>query len=168
MKVNYSFEKQLHTVTLDRTGQEVMLEVDGTTLPVFVIGVTSPRVTFLWRDKPITAYVIQSGDKRWVHVNGKTLVLTRAEPTSHRSHVGGPHHGTGSGIVAAPMPGQVRAVLVGQGDIVSEAQPLFLLEAMKMELEVLAPRAGVVTKIAVDPGASVEREQILGEIEEQT
>lgn len=168
MKLNYSFDKQIHTVTLERTAQEVVLEVDGTPIQALVVGTVSPRLTFVYQDRTVAAHVIQSGNKRWVHVNGTTIVLTRAEQNPRRTHAGGPHPGASPGIVVAPMPGQVRAVLVGQGDIVSEAQPLFLLEAMKMELKVLAPHAGIVTKINVNRGASVEREQILGEIEEQT
>lgn len=165
MKLNYSFDKQLHTVTLDRTAQEIMLEVDGTPIHVVVTGVVSPRITLMRQGKPFTAYVIQAGSKRWVHVNGRTVVLTR-EIASGR--LGGAHPGQSSGIVVAPMPGQVRQILVDEGTVVTEAQPLFILEAMKMELQVLAPLGGIVTKIAVVRGASVEREQILGEIEGQT
>lgn len=168
MQVNYSIDNHLHTVAIERTANEAKLVLDEVPAYASITAVATPRVTFSFKDKTVTACVIQSGNKRWVHVNGRTLVLTRDEARRHHLHSGGPHQGTGSGIVIAPMPGQVRRVLVAQGDMVAEAQPLFILEAMKMELKVLAPHAGVVTKINVVQGASVEREQILGEIEEQS
>ena len=62
------------------------------------------------------------------------------------------------------MPGQVRAVNVSEGDAVTKGQTLLVLEAMKMEIRVHAPRDGVVKKLLVKQGQTVEREQILIEI----
>jgi biotin carboxyl carrier protein len=68
--------------------------------------------------------------------------------------------------LVAPMPGVVRTVNVSEGDAVIKGQTLLLLEAMKMEIRVQAPREGVVKKLFVKMGQTVEREQILIEIEE--
>ena len=57
--------------------------------------------------------------------------------------------------IDAPMPGTILDVLVKPGDSVSDGQVLLMLEAMKMENEIMAPRAGVVDTIAVVKGASV-------------
>jgi pyruvate carboxylase subunit B len=64
------------------------------------------------------------------------------------------------------MPGQVRAVNVQAGDPVTKGQTLLLLEAMKMEIRVQAPMDGVVKRLIVKQGQTVEREQVLIEIEE--
>ena len=64
---------------------------------------------------------------------------------------------TGSGeAVAAPMPGTILKVNVQKGDAVKEGQVLVVLEAMKMENEIMAPKAGTVTQVAVVRGASVD------------
>ncbi|TQA70475.1 biotin/lipoyl-binding protein, partial [Enterococcus faecalis] len=55
----------------------------------------------------------------------------------------------------APMPGTVLKVLVNVGDTVSENQPLLILEAMKMENEIVAGKAGTVTGIHVTQGQIV-------------
>lgn len=55
----------------------------------------------------------------------------------------------------APMPGTILEVKVAPGDSVVEGQILLLLEAMKMENEIMSPRAGVVDAVAVVKGASV-------------
>ena len=63
---------------------------------------------------------------------------------------------TGSGeMVAAPMPGTILKVNVKNGDAVKEGQVLVVLEAMKMENEIMAPKSGTITQVAVQKGASV-------------
>lgn len=63
--------------------------------------------------------------------------------------------------VEAPLPGAILAVHVAVGDWVEEGQVLMLLEAMKMENEVVAPRAGRVTAVYVEPGQSVALGDVL-------
>lgn len=64
---------------------------------------------------------------------------------------------TGAGeAVKAPMPGVIVKVAVQQGQAVKAGQVLVVLEAMKMENEIVAPRAGTVTQIVAGKGASVD------------
>lgn len=58
--------------------------------------------------------------------------------------------------VVAPMPGNILAVNVKDGDSVKAGQVLMVLEAMKMENEIAAPKAGTVAQIIVSKGAVVE------------
>ena len=63
---------------------------------------------------------------------------------------------TGTGeAVNAPMPGTILKVNVTQGQAVKEGQVLCVLEAMKMENEIMAPKAGTVTQVVTAKGASV-------------
>lgn len=68
----------------------------------------------------------------------------------------GGKRGGGSQEVTAYMPGRVVAVLVKEGDTVEEGQGVVVLEAMKMENEILAERSGVISRILVEPGQNVE------------
>ena len=67
----------------------------------------------------------------------------------------------GAGPVVAPMPGLVVRVRVTQGQRVDAGAGLVVVEAMKMENELRAPRGGVVTAVYVAPGATVEKGQPL-------
>jgi len=64
---------------------------------------------------------------------------------------------TGEGeAIASPMPGTILDVKVNVGDSVKKGQVLMILEAMKMENEIMAGTDGVVTSIGVTKGASVQ------------
>ena len=62
----------------------------------------------------------------------------------------------GGETVAAPMPGNILSVAVKAGDAVKKGDLLVVLEAMKMENEILAPCDGTVASVAVAAGATVE------------
>ena len=63
--------------------------------------------------------------------------------------------------VCAPMPGTILAVNVQNGSAVKKGQVLMILEAMKMENEIMAPKDGTVTSVAVSKGAAVESGTLL-------
>ncbi len=67
----------------------------------------------------------------------------------------------GTTAVNAPMPGNILAVNVKSGDSVKSGTVLCILEAMKMENEVLAPKDGVVDTVAVQKGATVNAGDLL-------
>jgi 3-methylcrotonyl-CoA carboxylase alpha subunit len=62
----------------------------------------------------------------------------------------------GAGKIVAPMPGRVTTVLVESGAAVTRGQILMQIEAMKMELAIVAPADGVVEAINFAVGARVE------------
>lgn len=67
----------------------------------------------------------------------------------------------GSNVVTSPMPGNILGVKVAVGDSVKAGQVVIILEAMKMENEIVAQADGVVESIAVKQGDVVETEQTL-------
>jgi len=69
------------------------------------------------------------------------------------------------GKIAAPMPGKIISVTVAIGDKVEIGQAVIILEAMKMENELKTTFAGTVKSIAVIAGQSVEKGELLLEIE---
>lgn len=67
--------------------------------------------------------------------------------------------------VYAPMPGRVVKIMVSVGDLVTERQPLVIVEAMKMENPVLAPAAGKVKAVNFAAGDQVDTESPIVELE---
>ena len=62
----------------------------------------------------------------------------------------------GGTSVTAPMPGNILKILVSQGQQVNEGDTIIILEAMKMENEIVATKSGTVAQILVSKGATVE------------
>ena len=58
--------------------------------------------------------------------------------------------------ITSPMPGNILAVNVAAGDMVKKGQVLMVLEAMKMENEILAPKACTVKQVLVSKGSTVD------------
>ena len=94
-------------------------------------------------------------------------VVVRATLDGRRQRRAGSGERGGTGVIrlVAPMPGRVVRVLVKPGDEVAAKQPLVVIEAMKMENELSAARAGRVTEVAVSEGASVESGRLLVVVE---
>lgn len=63
------------------------------------------------------------------------------------------------------MVGKILKVEKQAGERVEEDEVVIVLEAMKMEIPVVAPTSGVLKEIKVSPGQAVEAEQVLAEIE---
>lgn len=61
----------------------------------------------------------------------------------------------GQEVIEAPMPGNIWKIVVSEGDQVKSGDVLLILEAMKMENEIVAPRDGIVASINTTTGASV-------------
>jgi biotin carboxyl carrier protein len=163
--VKISFEHNAEILPVDLTssgaGRSYRATLGEKVFDIEILQAKDGKLDLLIDGKRLTAYVSSDHAKRWVTVNGQTFVLTKS--SVGRKGAGG-HHYT-AGELTAPMPGQVRAVNVNEGDTVTKGQTLLVLEAMKMEIRVQAPHGGVVKKLFVNQGQTVEREQMLLEIE---
>lgn len=60
------------------------------------------------------------------------------------------------GLVTSPMPGTVTSLHVGPGDAVAKGQTVLILEAMKMENDIVAPKSGTIARLHVAEGQTVQ------------
>jgi len=72
----------------------------------------------------------------------------------------------GPDTLTAPMPGKILQLRVGEGETVAADQPVLILEAMKMEYTLTAPRAGRITDLAAEAGQQVSEGAVLARIVE--
>ncbi len=154
-----------HTFEIDinlnqRIGHDLPVIVNGQAMTVTVPDLDAPIDQMEWIivDRRPHEIVIDP-DLRWlrdhtgVHfIEVRDLDVRVARPVSH------------DGRIKAPIPGQIKAVFAAEGDRVEAGQPLFVLEAMKMENEIHAPKSGVVGQIRVKPGQDVMLHEVLAEI----
>lgn len=149
------------TIEINPSGDNYAVTLDGKTVSVQVLRADAKRgrMDLLIDGQRVSAYVSSDLAKRWVTVDGRTSVLTKTSGAKQ-----GVRHDYAGGLIA-PMPGQVRSVSVGVGDVVKKGQTLLTMEAMKMEIRIQALKDGVVKAMYVSQGQTVEREQILIEME---
>jgi acetyl-CoA carboxylase biotin carboxyl carrier protein len=67
--------------------------------------------------------------------------------------------------IKAPMPGKIAGIPVAVGSLVKEEDEVIIMDAMKMEIPVYAPAAGVVKEIKVQVGDTVNEGQVLAVLE---
>jgi biotin carboxyl carrier protein len=161
VRVEVEISGRVRVVTVEMRDGAVVATLDGTRVDVEIVRVGPGRYSFRSRatGRQREVRVAAAGPSRHeVTVNGATLAATRL--TGYRRARGGVG-GHGSGRLLAPMPGKVVRVLVAAGDRVEPRQGLVVVEAMKMENELRAGRAGRVREIAVVEGASVEAGALL-------
>lgn len=103
-----------------------------------------------------------------VNVNGNTYEITlevidkseiKAQPA--QAPVAPAPVASGAQTVSAPMPGTILKVNVANGQAVKKGDVLMILEAMKMENEIMAPCDATVSSVNVNQGASVEAGAVL-------
>jgi biotin carboxyl carrier protein len=107
---------------------------------------------------------IRTRTEDWgVVANGRRF-FARVESERSRIQAAGKTSAGGEGAVRSPMPGRVVRVLVEEGATVAAGVAVVVVEAMKMENELASTRDGVVKKVHVAVGATVEGGALLVEI----
>jgi biotin carboxyl carrier protein len=105
--------------------------------------------------------VVRDGSSTWVFVDGLVAQIPNEASNAGRKRA----KGRGDGGVMAPMPATVVAINTAPGQTVSEGDTVIVLEAMKMELPIKAPRTGTVKAIHCARGELVQPGVSLLEIE---
>jgi 3-methylcrotonyl-CoA carboxylase alpha subunit len=98
----------------------------------------------------------RDGIRHEVSFADRTIHLELVDPLSLKRRRREDEDGGGDSHVRAIMPGRVVKILVAAGDEVKKGQGLLILEAMKMENEIVAPRDGKVASLPVESGKAVE------------
>ena len=145
----------------------------------FAVTVNGRERTFdaAWIDDD-TVSLIEGTSVREARIDARADGVVAVQVGSRRFEVAASHErrrhprapsnapsGARGASVKSPMPGRVVRVLVAAGERVNAAQPLVVVEAMKMENELRAPSDGVVTRVGVEAGASVDAGAVLVVIE---
>jgi len=154
-------------VSLRETGEGIYeIAIDGRTVHVDAV-----------RSGPLIYSVIEDGrqfeamvDEKGAHgfdvlVGGRIFHLESIDERTKLLAQSAAPVASGPQTIAAEMPGKVVKISVPAGESVREGQGVVVLEAMKMENEILSPIAGRVKEIAVSEGQTVEAGAVLFVVE---
>lgn len=160
MQFSYTYHGEIHTLQLDQQADgSYLARISDRTILVEVRRAADGGLLLSLNGEHAIAYSAASGTLRYVQVDAAHYTLALPETRRKRGSGAG-----GAASLNAEMPGQVIEVLVRAGDAVQRGQTLLILEAMKMEMRIAAPAAGVIQAVSVAKGDVVERGQLLVEL----
>jgi 3-methylcrotonyl-CoA carboxylase alpha subunit len=161
MRRRFQAGERIYEVEVERTGEGYRAIIDGQALVFELMDEQPGQVSLLLAGRPVTIYWALDEGGEWLSMFGCTYRFEKPRPQA--AHAAG--FAVGTGAVRSPMPAQVRAVQVVEGQVVEQGQNLLLLEAMKMEIRVRAPASGRVARLLVAEGQAVVKDQLLVEME---
>jgi biotin carboxyl carrier protein len=166
--IEIELDGERRQVALRREGDRWIAEIDGRTVEVSVVEaggrwsmLVGPPEGGHYESHEV-AFEPTAAGELIVYVNGVAIPLTINDSRRRRVQAAGDRgEGSGRRTIVAPMPGRIVKVLVKPNESVSARQPLIVVEAMKMENELRAPRGGTVAEVRVSEGSSVEANTVL-------
>ncbi|MCI4355008.1 MAG: hypothetical protein L3K06_06550 [Thermoplasmata archaeon] len=148
-----------HEVRLRSSTESVSVDVDGDTFAMDLRPL-APGTFVLRRDTGVeTFHCVREGSTLHLSWRGRTYRLEEIDEEASSSHRE-PSPG-----LEAPMPGKVIAIRVAPGGRVAKGAEVLVVEAMKMEIAIRAPRDGLVKAVRVEVGDAVSPGLVLVEIE---
>ena len=150
-QVTFEYEGTSYTVEVERRGDTLVIESEGQSYEVTLSGAVRPRATSALSAAPAPP-------------GGASPPAAAAPAPSPAPAAAAPAGGAAPGDVVAPMTGTIREIRTSVGAAVTEGQVLFVMEAMKMDLEVPVAVAGTVSEVAVAAGDSVVEAQLLARV----
>ncbi len=168
MPVEIKIDERVAWVNLiSQNGSKLEVEVDGKHYEVDLLHTADGTFSILEsghsynielvpnKPKHYTAYTLyKSYDVEIIDAEARYLI-----------NRGGNGFASNTNTISSPMPGKVVKVMVNEGDIVKEGETTVIIAAMKMESEYKAPKDGVIKKVNVKDGDTIEGNQILIELE---
>jgi acetyl/propionyl-CoA carboxylase alpha subunit len=161
VKQNFLYRGKMHSVELLTEGSDWVVQIEGENRQISEVEIREGEISFVSGSVRHRAFFAKRGREIWVHIGRESYHFVKGAGSN-----AGPLAASAERIMRAPMPGQVREVFAREGLEVDSGEVLLLLEAMKMEIRIHAPYAAKVARVAVTQGQSVEKEQVLIELDE--
>ena len=105
--------------------------------------------------------VLVNGDRYDVSFDTSAPAKPQPQGSAHEQPTANARSGTDDNDIKATLPSNVFKILIKEGDAVKAGQNVIVLEAMKMEINIESPRDGIIDKILVAQGDTVDADQVL-------
>ena len=130
-------------------GEEIIVELDkGKTLLITLDSVGKPN-----EDGLVTVYFKVNGQGRSVQIKDESIKIDKVEHV--KADKSNPKE------IGAPLQGMLSTILVKEGEKITKNQPLFIIEAMKMETTITANEDTTIQQVILKPGVMVNSEDLI-------
>ncbi|MCH9691091.1 MAG: biotin/lipoyl-binding protein [Gammaproteobacteria bacterium] len=161
MKPRYKLNNKTYTVDLIKTmGDKVLLGIDDHALDSHISYYDNHRFALCMNGVTHDLYVAQDDNTLFLHLDGKSWQVERLDEFTDNNEAGN----NPNGEARAPMPGMVVEILVAPGQFVQTGQCIMLIESMKLQIQIPAPTAGVMSTIYVNAGDNFAKSDLLANI----
>ncbi len=161
MKYSTTIGEKTYIIEINRDGE---ITIDGQPYPIDLTQIDEVTYSMLMGSSSYEALVDMSNSEEVnVLLRGRLYSAQVMDERATRLSKagGGVAAATGEFTLKSPMPGLIVAIQVNEGDVVKKGQTLIVLESMKMENELKAPRDGTIGSIKVKMRQSVDQNQPL-------
>ncbi len=149
-----------HSIEVDfETEKEILrIKTGDRVLNLHAVKIQPGMYSVLLNNRSFVVGIDSNGIER-IHVNGTPLTVELLDAVHlHLRELGwDTQREVKAGLISAQIPGLITKIYHTVGDQVDEGEPLFLIEAMKMENEIKAPISGTIQRIGVKEGQTVEK-----------
>jgi biotin carboxyl carrier protein len=171
MKLKVHLSGKYHEVSLSLADRAAVIEVDGRHYDLEVRELARGEYLLINGSRVYKCRVeakrerLSTGESFEVVLRGRNYDVRVTDPKRLRSAQSSGAHHPGAAEIISPMPGKIVRVLVAVGAHVEAGAGIVVVEAMKMQNEMKAPKAGVVVSIKTEEGATVSAGDVLAVIE---
>ncbi|HLN96896.1 MAG TPA: biotin/lipoyl-containing protein [Pyrinomonadaceae bacterium] len=171
MKLRATVSDKEHEIALKLAGDKASVEIDGRHYEVEIRELAPGQYLLMNGTKVSQCRVERGGNAPGVTasfeitVRGRNCKVDIIDPKRLRSGQSLAAHHTGAAQIVSPMPGKIVRLLVAAGDNIEAGAGVIVVEAMKMQNEMKAPKAGTVVSINAAEGAAVNAGDVLAVIE---
>jgi biotin carboxyl carrier protein len=168
MKLKAEHDGQTFELNIQREAESVFADVDGRHYQLDVRE-AELRQYLLIEHQRVHDCRVETERKQpalyVVHLGARRYEITLLDPKRLRCAQSAAAHAHGAAEILATMPGKVVRVLVKVGDQVEAGAGIVIVEAMKMQNELKAPKSGTIMKLTAAAGATVNAGEVLAVIE---
>jgi biotin carboxyl carrier protein len=168
MKFHAEIGDETCEIEVRRDGDKISAKVGGRE---YDLEVSEPEAgVFLFKNRGVISEVSVSpttrvGETVSVNVRGNSYDVKVFDPKRLRGSGAEDDHSHGFAEIRTVMPGKVVRILKESGSVVEKGEGVMIVEAMKMQNEIKAPKAGVVKVVKVEEGGTVAAGDVLAVIE---
>jgi acetyl/propionyl-CoA carboxylase alpha subunit len=162
MQHAFKFNDADHPLALSRSASAYRLHVADQLLDIDLQDGADGTTWLMLDGGRIPVVIASRGDEVFIHLKGEAYALRYQHPLDRLAAQSG---GAAEDQMRAQMPGSIVSVAVAPGDAVTKGQTLLVMESMKMETTVVAPRDGVIAEVTYEKGQTFDRDALLISLE---
>lgn len=168
MKLQAQVGEKLHSVEIKRDGDKVFAKVDDREYELEA-SEPEPNVFLLKYNGKVHEFYVgpaeRTGSPQIVSSRKSDIEVTLIDPKRLRGSGGSGGSADGLAEIKTMMPGKVVRLIANVGDAVEKGEAVLVVEAMKMQNDLKAPKNGIVKEIRVQEGATVSAGDVLAIVE---